>query len=275
MTAHVLLRIAALLATAAPAALAQDRAAVERDRADYAQWLATAPESPLAAIARQPVGQRVTLGPGSDIPLEGIGAHTLARSGAAIELTGPSGRRMVPRDRAVPLGSYRLVVSGSAERPVVTVFGKPAAKAPAWFAYDPAFVFERPLQPPRTPGRVRLLAPDGSEVEATEAGVVTVPVGGREVPLLVRRIPVPGTEESELEVFFRDATGGAETYPPGRFVTLVPVAGGRVRVDFNRARNPFCAYNGVYPCPLPWAGNAIPARVTAGETYTPAAGSAR
>jgi hypothetical protein len=43
--------------------------------------------------------------------------------------------------------------------------------------------------------------------------------------------------------------------------------GGRYRLDFNRARNPFCAYSSAYPCPAPWAGNTIPAPVMAGERY--------
>ena len=59
----------------------------------------------------------------------------------------------------------------------------------------------------------------------------------------------------------------AGTYPAGRFVPLVPARGGRYRLDFNRARNPFCAYSSAYPCPAPWRGNTIPAPVEAGERY--------
>ncbi len=42
---------------------------------------------------------------------------------------------------------------------------------------------------------------------------------------------------------------------------------GRYRLDFNRSRNPFCAYSTAYPCPVPWPGNRIPARIEAGERY--------
>ena len=54
-------------------------------------------------------------------------------------------------------------------------------------------------------------------------------------------------------------TNGAGTYPAGRFVSLVPAGGGRYRLDFNRARNPFCAYSSAYACPAPWHGNTLPA----------------
>jgi len=121
--------------------------------------------------------------------------------------------------------------------------------------------------PPERRGTVRVLGVDGIEVEAAEAGTVLVPFGGTVARLRVLRIPSPGGEESELEIFFRDATNGRSTYPAGRFVSLSPAAGGRYHLDFNRARNPFCAYSSAYPCPAPWRGNTIPIAIDAGERY--------
>jgi uncharacterized protein (DUF1684 family) len=133
-------------------------------------------------------------------------------------------------------------------------------------------VFVGPIAPPERPGTVRVLGVDGVEVEATEAGTVLVELEGTRTRLLVRRLPTSGGEESELEIFFRDGTNGKGTYPAGRFVALVPEGADRYRLDFNRARNPFCAYSSVYACPAPWRGNTIPAPVEAGERYeSPAA----
>jgi uncharacterized protein (DUF1684 family) len=53
-------------------------------------------------------------------------------------------------------------------------------------------------------------------------------------------------------------------------VSLAPLGNGKFLLDFNRARNPFCAYSSVFPCPAPWPGNTIAARVEAGETYAKA-----
>jgi uncharacterized protein (DUF1684 family) len=114
---------------------------------------------------------------------------------------------------------------------------------------------------------VRVLALDGIETDAAEAGSVLVPIGGSPVRLRVRRIPTGFEGESELEIFFRDGTNAEGTYPAGRFVSLVPVGEGRYRLDFNRARNPFCAYSSAYPCPAPWRGNTIDTNVEAGEPY--------
>ena len=124
------------------------------------------------------------------------------------------------------------------------------------------------LAPPEKRGTVKVLAVDGIETEASEAGTVTVRIGGVPTRLVVRRIPTTGTEESELEIYFRDATNSEGTYPAGRFVALLPEPEGRYRLDFNRARNPFCAYSTAYPCPAPWRGNAIAAPVRAGERYS-------
>jgi uncharacterized protein (DUF1684 family) len=109
-------------------------------------------------------------------------------------------------------------------------------------------------------GTRRILAPEGSEVEATEAGTVSVMLGGKSQSLRVLRLPGAVEEESELEIYFQDASNGRSTYPAGRFVSLIPVTENRFVLDFNRARNPFCAYNTAYPCPAPWRGNALPCR---------------
>jgi uncharacterized protein (DUF1684 family) len=114
---------------------------------------------------------------------------------------------------------------------------------------------------------VRILAADGIETDAAEVGTFVVPLGGR-TPMRVLRIPVGSGDESELEIFFRDETNGEGTYPAGRFVSLLPLPKGEFRLDFNRSRNPFCAYSSVYPCPAPWRGNTIAAPVRAGERYT-------
>ncbi len=114
---------------------------------------------------------------------------------------------------------------------------------------------------------MRVLASDGIEAEATEVGSFVVPLGGP-TSLRVLRIQIAGGDESELEIFFRDESNGDGTYPAGRFVSLHPLSNGQFRLDFNRARNPFCAYSSVYPCPAPWRGNTLSVAIRAGERYS-------
>jgi len=251
-----------LLGQSSPAAVAGERAA-------YVAWLGTAPNSPLAAVAQQPIGAGLRLGPAdADIPLAGVAEHRVNEREAMVRLETGEGSRALARGQPVRLGGYTLTAGGPQGRAVLTVFADSGArKTPEHYPYDPALAFEGTLAPPERRGTLRVLAVDGVETEAAEAGTVTVPIRGTPVRLRVRRIPT-GEEESELEIFFRDATNGEETYPAGRFVSLIPLGNGRYRLDFNRARNPFCAYSRAYPCPAPWSGNSIAAPVRAGERYS-------
>jgi hypothetical protein len=243
---------------------------IARERAAFAEWLSEAPNSPLAAVAQQPIGPGITLGPpGADVPLAGVAEHRVSERDGAVSLDGPDGGRVLPAGRPVALGSFTVMSGGIPGRRVLTAFGPdPREKTAEYYDYDPTLVFVGPLSPPGRPDKVRLLALDGIETEAVEAGTVTVPINGRTVRLHVRRIPTGMEDESELEIFFRDDTNGAGTYPAGRFVSLVPAGDGHYRLDFNRARNPFCAYSSAFACPAPWRGNAIGAKVEAGERYS-------
>ena len=247
--------------------VAQSRDAVARERADYLSWLNTAPNSPLAAVARHPVGAGVLLGPpDADIPLPGLEAHRILPRGGSLVMETPSGMRPVGRGRPIRVGRYTLYLSGAGSGTALTVFGQDERKeAPGYHEYDPTMVFSGPLLSPERPGRTRVLAADGNETEATEAGRVVLTLGA---PTRLRVLRISrGGEESELEIFFRDQSNGQGTYPAGRFVSLIPLPDGHYRLDFNRARNPFCAYSAVYPCPAPWRGNVIPVSIRAGERY--------
>jgi hypothetical protein len=259
--------ILTLLACAKLAAQVPRDIAIER--AGYLAWLKTGTNSPLAAVAREPVGAGISLGPeGSDIPLPGVEEHRLFFDRAMAMLDAPSGKRPLPHRRPVRFGSYTLYLSGSGSSAVVTVFGGESTKQPpGYYDYDPSLVFVGPLERAKARTTVRVLAADGTETNATEAGSFVLSLGGSS-RLRVLRMPVADSEESELEIFFRDQTNGNGTYPAGRFVSLVPLSDGRFRLDFNRARNPFCAYSPVYPCPLPWRGNVLAAPIRAGERYT-------
>lgn len=138
---------------------------------------------------------------------------------------------------------------------------------PAWYDFDSAFVVTGTLRPPAAPAARRILRLEGTEAEATEAGTFEATLRGAPVRLTVLRVPDDGTDEAELTIYFRDATSDRGSYPAGRFAVLHPLGGNRYRLDFNRARNPFCAYSTVYPCPVPWPGNTLEAAVAAGERY--------
>lgn len=86
-------------------------------------------------------------------------------------------------------------------------------------------------------------------------------VGGEPAALTVYR----DAQSGGLFLPFQDANAGGETYGAGRYLDIEPIDGGRLRVDFNYAYNPYCAYNEMWSCPLPPAENRLQVAIRAGE----------
>lgn len=63
---------------------------------------------------------------------------------------------------------------------------------------------------------------------------------------------------------FTDATNGEETYGGGRYLDLKIPKGKTLELDFNKAYNPYCAYNYQYSCPVPPLANRLEIAVEAG-----------
>ncbi len=114
-------------------------------------------------------------------------------------------------------------------------------------------------------------APDWREVPTVRgfdlpqrvAGTVTVVRGGDTLHLEAWS---RGRRGQAMLMVIRDGTSGDGSYAAGRFVDVpLPDALGRTVVDFNRARNPDCAFTPASACPLPPPSNRLPFAVTAGE----------
>lgn len=63
---------------------------------------------------------------------------------------------------------------------------------------------------------------------------------------------------------FTDLTSGNESYGGGRYLDLKIPEGDTLIIDFNKAYNPYCAYNSKYSCPIPPEENDILVRIEAG-----------
>lgn len=63
---------------------------------------------------------------------------------------------------------------------------------------------------------------------------------------------------------FTDLTNGEETYGGGRYLDLEIPDGPEIVINFNKAYNPYCAYNKKYSCPIPPKENHLNMRVEAG-----------
>ncbi|WP_055446627.1 DUF1684 domain-containing protein [Lacinutrix mariniflava] len=71
--------------------------------------------------------------------------------------------------------------------------------------------------------------------------------------------------EDYLFLPFLDDTNGDTSYGGGRYIDLrIPEEGANLVVDFNKAYNPYCAYNDKYSCPIVPRGNSIDEKIEAG-----------
>jgi uncharacterized protein (DUF1684 family) len=75
-----------------------------------------------------------------------------------------------------------------------------------------------------------------------------------------------GTQQiTTLFVPFADQTTGSDTYSAGRYLDIDATTTGYYTIDFNRAYNPYCAYNATFECPFPPSTNRLKAAIRAGE----------
>ncbi|MES2766152.1 MAG: DUF1684 domain-containing protein [Bacteroidota bacterium] len=96
-------------------------------------------------------------------------------------------------------------------------------------------------------------------------GELAFVIAEKEYKLTVFKTNTEG-QESYLFVPFKDATTGRETYEGGRYIDLEEQEGDdEYLLDFNRAYNPYCAYNHKYACPLVPAENVLKIAIPAGE----------
>lgn len=104
---------------------------------------------------------------------------------------------------------------------------------------------------------------DGSEEVYDKFAHAVFSLNGETCRLLIVKLG------DTYSILFRDATSGKETYGGGRYLELEPadMADNRAVLDFNKAYNPYCAYNPSYACPLPPAENTLPVAINAGERY--------
>ncbi len=70
--------------------------------------------------------------------------------------------------------------------------------------------------------------------------------------------------KNHLFIPFTDKTNGNETYGGGRFIDLEIPEGDTIIIDFNKAYNPYCAYNIKYSCPIPPKENYLDAAIKSG-----------
>ncbi len=98
-------------------------------------------------------------------------------------------------------------------------------------------------------------------------GIAKFVINGKKLQLnIYQNINLRDKEKYKEHLFlpFTDITNNTATYAAGRYVDLKIPKGDTILIDFNRAYNPYCAYNHKYSCPIPPEENNLDIEIKAG-----------
>ncbi len=189
--------------------------------------------------------------------------------------------------QALELADYRAAVARIYQAP--GDLAEFRARRDALFAEHP----QSPIPPAERAGfsGLRYFPPTADAIAEVslrpEPGELAVDTAGPDGVVRYDRVGILDTPWGELSLWWiaayggglflpvRDGTCGTDTYGGGRYLTdtvkgtfgrgLRPLGGGLVRLDFNYAYNPSCAYDDRWLCPLAPPENRVAVPIRAGE----------
>lgn len=98
-------------------------------------------------------------------------------------------------------------------------------------------------------------------------GILHFTIDGKKHQLNVYQsadVPKNPLYKNHLFLPFTDRTSGVDTYGGGRYIDLLIPKGNQITIDFNKAYNPYCAYNVKYSCPIVPQENDLNVEILAG-----------
>jgi uncharacterized protein len=107
----------------------------------------------------------------------------------------------------------------------------------------------------------------GKNVQYVKYGELSFTLGGKQHKMDIFQSPdLMKFEQYKDYLFlpFTDDTNGEGSYAGGRYLDLKIPTGDTMQIDFNRAYNPYCAYNHNYSCPIPPPENSLHTTIKAG-----------
>jgi uncharacterized protein len=174
------------------------------------------------------------------------------------------------KDDYLVLGDLTLYVHASGSRFAIRLRDKNSKVRKdftglKWFRVDESYRVTAKYVPYAQPKEFDSQNILGDSIKVKALGYMLFTLRGQEL-----RLEAEAADEGPgFFIVFRDLTSGKSTYPASRF--LDPDApkdgpdGKTVELDFNKARNPPCAYNPYTTCPVPVPTNRLRVEIPAGE----------
>ncbi|OAI42476.1 hypothetical protein AYO38_03080 [bacterium SCGC AG-212-C10] len=130
-----------------------------------------------------------------------------------------------------------------------------------YFPEDTSFIFAVDPQPFEEQELVAMATSTDDATHYIRWAKAPMQIGNEHIELTVFKDPHTGG----LFLPFQDGLRGKETYGAGRYLEPELQPDGRLKLDFNYAYNPYCAYNDAWSCPLPPPENSTNVPIRAGE----------
>lgn len=134
-----------------------------------------------------------------------------------------------------------------------------------YYPGDPVFIPHADISRNEKPDTTLLQMSDNRTEKYLNWGLVKFSIDNS--PQQLRLYLKANGRDSMLFVPFTDLSNGHATYGGGRYLDA-PIPKNNdteLKLDFNRAYNPYCAYNNAYSCPVPPAENRLRVAIPAGE----------
>ncbi len=136
-----------------------------------------------------------------------------------------------------------------------------------FFKFDSTYVVKAVLKKTPDSEWFKMKTTTSRESEERVFGVLTFELKGQKFQLNVyqgKDLMTTEGYEDYLFLPFLDDTNGEESYGGGRYIEARIPEGDTIEIDFNKAYNPYCAYNEKYSCPIVPRENYLPLKVEAG-----------
>ncbi len=136
-----------------------------------------------------------------------------------------------------------------------------------FFKPDTSFVVTATFE--RTPEAIPFFMPTTTERKSREVvyGIATFVLKGKTHKLEIYQNKALMQQEAYKDYLFLpfiDKTNGEQTYGGGRYIDLSIPKGNTIVINFNKAYNPYCAYNKKYSCPIVPGINSLDIEILAG-----------
>lgn len=141
-----------------------------------------------------------------------------------------------------------------------------------FFPANPAYIVTAEVELLSDEQPFKMITSSGKSKEAQKYARITFTLKGKKYSLYtyqLLKLKEKAETANELFLPFTDPTNGVTSYGGGRYIDLqtTDISNNTIRIDFNKAYNPYCAFTTGYNCPVPPRENSLPLAIKAGEQY--------